>query len=183
MSFIFTPCSIDGLIEIKPKTYEDNRGYFFESWSQRDFNEAGITSQFILDNQSYSEKAVLRGLHYQIRHQQEKIVRVIFGEVYDVAVDLRPKSKTLYNWFGIILNSKIQNQLYIPKGFAHGFLVLSDIAILSYKCTDYYHPEDESGIFWNDPQLCIKWPKLNTNYILSLKDNNLPSISEMELKK
>ena len=180
MSFIFNPCItknneiLTGLIEIYPKIYKDNRGYFFESYSQRDFNESGINISFVQDNQSNSSKGVLRGLHFQKKHSQGKLVRVINGEIFDVAVDLRYASETFGKWFSIILNDEKQNQFYIPPGFAHGFLVLSDKCIFTYKCTDFYYPEDESGIIWNDPSIGINWPNLGMDYILSEKDKKLP---------
>jgi len=174
MPFTFTPCAISGLYEIQPKVFGDERGYFFESYSERDFNAAGIALPFVQDNQSRSRKGTLRGLHFQKRFPQGKLVRVIQGEVFDVAVDTRPGSPTLGKWHAVILSGAKQNQFYIPPGFAHGFLALSDEVIFSYKCTDFYYPEDEGGIVWNDPEINIKWPDLDLDYILSDKDKKWP---------
>jgi len=173
MPFVFTPCPIQGLVEIQPKIFGDSRGYFFESWSQRDFAEAGITLPFVQDNQSRSVKGVLRGLHFQKLHPQGKLVRAVEGEVFDVAVDIRPGSPTLGKWHAVTLSGEKQNQFYIPPGFAHGFLVLTETAVFAYKCTDFYHPEDEGGIVWNDPAVNIAWPDLGTEYLLSEKDKKL----------
>ena len=151
MSFIVNPCPISGLFEIQPKIHGDSRGYFFECYSERDFNAAGITVQFVQDNQSCSSKGVVRGLHYQKNHPQGKLVRVIHGEVFDVAVDIRPDSPTRGKWHSVILSGEKNNQFYIPLGFAHGFLVMSNTAVFAYKCTDFYYANDESGIIWNDP--------------------------------
>ena len=139
-------CPIEGLYEIQPKVFGDARGYFVESYSARDFREAGLPTAFVQDNQSRSVKGVLRGLHFQRQHPQGKLVRVIDGEVFDVAVDIRPESPTRGKWHGGVLRGELQNQFYIPPGFAHGFLVLSDTAVFAYKCTEFYHPEDEGGI-------------------------------------
>ena len=180
MPFTFSPCSIAGLFEIQPKVFGDSRGYFFESYSQRDFEAAGINARFVQDNQSRSAKGVLRGLHFQKTHPQGKLVRAIEGEVFDVAVDLRASSPSRGKWHGVVLSGEKQNQLYIPEGFAHGFLVLSDTAVFAYKCTDFYHPEDEGGIIWNDPAIGIQWPNLGMDYVLSDKDKNLPPLSALE---
>jgi dTDP-4-dehydrorhamnose 3,5-epimerase len=174
MSFGFTPGPIPGLFEIQPKVLGDQRGYFFESYSQRDFEAAGLDPRFVQDNQSRSVKGVLRGLHFQKTRPQGKLVRVIEGEVFDVAVDLRPGSTARGKWHAVILSGEKQNQFYIPPGFAHGFLVLSETAVFAYKCTDFYYPEDEGGIIWNDPAVGIKWPELGMDYILSEKDKKLP---------
>ena len=178
MPFTFIPCPIAGLYEIQPRVFSDQRGYFFESYSQRDFSAYGLGFSFVQDNQSRSSKGVLRGLHYQKEHPQGKLVRVIEGEVFDVAVDIRPNSTTRGKWHSVILSGAKQNQFYIPEGFAHGFLVLSDTVILAYKCTDFYRPEDEGGIIWNDPAIGVKWPDLGMEYILSDKDKKLPSWKE-----
>jgi dTDP-4-dehydrorhamnose 3,5-epimerase len=172
-----TACPIAGLYEIQPKVFTDGRGYFFECYSQRDFREAGLDMAFVQDNQSRSVKGVLRGLHFQKRHPQGKLVRVIEGEVFDVAVDIRPDSPARGKWHGIVLSGEKQNQFYIPPGFAHGFLVLSDTAVFAYKCTEFYYPEDEGGIIWNDPAVGIRWPDLGTAYLLSDKDKALPGFS------
>jgi dTDP-4-dehydrorhamnose 3,5-epimerase len=179
MSFVFTLCPIAGLYDIQPKIFGDSRGYFFECYSERDFCSAGLTIPFVQDNQSKSVKGTLRGLHFQKNHPQGKLVRAIQGEVFDVVVDLRQNSSTLGKWYGVILNSEKQNQFYIPPGFAHGFLALTDQVILAYKCTDFYYPEDEGGIIWNDPDIGIKWPDLEMEYILSDKDKKLPFFSSL----
>ena len=175
MPFTFTACPITGLFEIQPKVFGDQRGYFFECYSERDFSAAGISMHFVQDNQSRSGKGTLRGLHFQKNHPQGKLVRAIEGEVFDVAVDMRPGSPTLGKWHGVILNSEKQNQYYIPPGFAHGFVALTEQVIFAYKCTDFYYPEDEGGIIWNDPTIGIKWPDIGMDYILSDKDARLPS--------
>ena len=174
MPFSFSLCPIPGLFEIQPKVFGDSRGNFFECYSQRDYESAGISACFVQDNQSRSVKGVLRGLHFQITHSQGKLVRAIEGEVFDVAVDLRQDSSTYGKWYGVILSGEKQNQFYIPEGFAHGFLVLSDAAVFAYKCTDFYYPHDEGGLIWNDPDIGIQWPDLGMEYLLSDKDKNLP---------
>jgi len=178
MPFTFSICPISGLFEIQPKVFGDNRGYFMESYSQKNYEEAGIAATFVQDNQSSSGKGVLRGLHYQKKNPQGKLVRAIEGEIFDVAVDIRPRSPTRGQWHSVILSGKKQNQFYIPEGFAHGFLVLSDTALFAYKCTAFYDPEDESGIIWNDPTINIKWPDLGMNYMLSDKDKALPGFKQ-----
>ncbi|MDR0301426.1 MAG: dTDP-4-dehydrorhamnose 3,5-epimerase [Treponema sp.] len=174
MKFSFSICPISGLFEIQPKMFGDNRGYFMESYSQKSYEDAGIAAQFVQDNQSSSVKGVLRGLHYQKKKPQAKLVRAIEGEIFDVAVDIRQDSPTFGQWYSVILSGEKQNQFYIPEGFAHGFLVLSDTALFTYKCTDFYTPEDECGIIWNDPTIGIKWPDLGMDYILSDKDKAHP---------
>jgi len=183
MPFTFTPCPIQGLFEIQPKVFGDSRGYFFECYSQRDYENAGIDAHFVQDNQSLSVKGVLRGLHFQITHPQGKLVRAIEGEIFDAVVDLRPASPTFGKWHSVVLSSVWQNQFYIPRGFAHGFLVLSETAVFAYKCTDFYYPEDEGGVIWNDPDIGIQWPDLGMDYILSEKDKKLPSFSALEQSK
>lgn len=157
-------CPIEGLYIIEPAVYRDNRGYFMETYNQRDMEEAGIRMNFVQDNQSMSVKGVLRGLHFQKEHPQAKLVRVIKGTVYDVAVDLRRGSSTYGKWYGCLLSAENNRQFYISEGFAHGFLVLSDEAEFCYKCTDFYHPGDEGGIAWNDPKIGIEWPELTGDY-------------------
>lgn len=155
---------IDGLCVITPVVHKDERGYFMETYNKRDMEEAGLFMNFVQDNQSSSLKGVLRGLHYQKQYPQGKLVRVVRGAVYDVAVDLRKSSPTYGKWHGTVLSEDNNKQFYIPEGFAHGFLVLSDIAEFFYKCTDFYHPGDEGGIAWNDPTLGIDWPDVTGNY-------------------
>ena len=156
--------SIEGVYVIEPTVFGDNRGYFMETYNQNDMNEAGLDMVFVQDNQSCSVKGVLRGLHFQKQFPQGKLVRVIKGSVFDVAVDLRSDSETYGKWFGVELTEENKKQFYIPEGFAHGFLVLSDIAEFCYKCTDFYHPGDEGGLAWNDPEIDIKWPQLVGEY-------------------
>lgn len=151
-------CKIDGLKVITPTVFGDERGYFMETYNYNDFKEVGIDVQFVQDNQSASKKGVLRGLHFQINYPQDKLVRVVSGEVFDVAVDLRKDSATFGKWFGVRLSAENKKQFYIPKNFAHGFIVLSDYAEFTYKCTDFYHPNDEGGILWSDPKIGINWP-------------------------
>lgn len=153
-----TKCEIDGLYIIEPQVFGDKRGYFMETYNENDFHEAGLDMKFVQDNQSSSTRGVLRGLHYQKEHPQGKLVRVIRGTVFDVAVDLRKDSATFGKWFGVELSEDNKKQFYIPEGFAHGFLALSDEAEFCYKCTDFYHPEDEGGIMWNDSEIGIDWP-------------------------
>jgi dTDP-4-dehydrorhamnose 3,5-epimerase len=155
---------IKGLCLITPAVHGDSRGYFMETYSQRDMTEAGIDIVFVQDNQSMSTKGVLRGLHFQRQYPQTKLVRVIKGEVYDVAVDLRADSETYGKWHGELLTEENKKQFLIPRGFAHGFLVLSDVAEFCYKCDDFYHPNDEGGMAWNDPKIGIVWPKLVGKY-------------------
>ena len=155
---------IKGLCIIQPAVHGDSRGYFMETWSQRDMEEAGLDINFVQDNQSCSTKGVLRGLHFQKQYPQTKLVRVIKGEVYDVAVDLRAGSPTYGKYHGELLTEENKKQYLIPRGFAHGFLVLSDVAEFCYKCDDFYHPNDEGGMAWNDPEIGIAWPKLEGEY-------------------
>lgn len=155
---------IEGLCVITPAVHGDNRGYFMETYSQRDMEEAGINIIFVQDNQSMSVKGVLRGLHFQKNFPQTKLVRVIKGAVYDVAVDLRTSSPTYGKYYGVELTEENKKQFLIPRGFAHGFLVLSDTAEFCYKCDDFYHPNDEGGMAWNDPEIGIAWPKLEGTY-------------------
>lgn len=155
---------IEGLCVITPAVHGDNRGYFMETYSQRDMAEAGIDIVFVQDNQSCSTKGVLRGLHFQKQFPQTKLVRAIKGRVFDVAVDLRKDSKTYGKWYGVELTEENKKQFLIPKGFAHGFLVLSDVAEFCYKCDDFYHANDEGGMAWNDPEIGIEWPELVGTY-------------------
>lgn len=155
---------IEGLCIITPTVHKDSRGYFMESYNERDFKEAGLDLTFVQDNQSMSQKGVLRGLHFQKEFPQGKLVRVLKGRVYDVAVDLRKSSPSYGKHFGIILTEENKKMFYIPEGFAHGFLVLSDFAEFAYKVTDFYHPGDEGGLSWNDPSIGIEWPELKGEY-------------------
>lgn len=151
-------CGIEGLKVITPKVFPDARGYFMETYNYNDFMEAGIPEVFVQDNQSASRRGVLRGLHFQKHFPQDKLVRVVNGEVFDVAVDLREGSSTFGKWFGVLLTAENKKQFFIPKNFAHGFLVLSDYAEFCYKVTDFYHPNDEGGLMWNDPGIGVEWP-------------------------
>ena len=159
-----TKTPIEGLFIIEPAVHGDNRGYFMETYSQRDMSEAGLNMVFVQDNQSMSKKGVLRGLHFQKEFPQGKLVRVIRGAVFDVAVDLRKNSETYGQWYGVELTAENKKQFYISEGFAHGFLVLSDEAEFCYKVTDFYHPGDEGGLAWNDPEIGIKWPEVIGEY-------------------
>ena len=178
--FIFNKTEIEGVFIIEPKVFGDERGFFMETYKQSDFEEAGLNYKFIQDNQSRSHKGVLRGLHYQKNFPQAKLVRVIQGEVFDVAVDLRKDSKTYGKWVGVILSAENKKMFMIPRGFAHGFLVLSDTAEFVYKCDELYHPEDEGGIMWNDPDVGIKWP-LNEEPSLSEKDKEHPLLRDSKI--
>ena len=155
---------IEGLCVITPAVHGDNRGYFMETYSQRDMEENGIFVNFVQDNQSMSVKGVLRGLHFQKNYPQTKLVRAIKGSVFDVAVDLRPGSATYGKWYGVLLTEENKKQFLVPKGFAHGFLVLSDVAEFCYKCDDFYHANDEGGLAWNDPSIGIVWPDVVGEY-------------------
>ncbi|WP_165055336.1 MULTISPECIES: dTDP-4-dehydrorhamnose 3,5-epimerase [unclassified Adlercreutzia] len=183
-NFTFTQTSIEGVILVDIRTYGDERGLFFETYKRPDFAAGGIDAEFVQDNQSASTRGVLRGLHFQIKYPQSKLVRVLFGEVFDVAVDLRPDSLTFGCWEGAVLSGENRRQLFIPKGFAHGFLVLSEHAIFAYKCDDVYHPDDEGGLMWNDPDIGIDWPIPSdasiggTDLILSEKDKRHPLFRE-----
>lgn len=180
MAFTFEKTKIPGVIIIQPKVFGDNRGYFMETYKKNDFAEAGIDKEFVQDNESSSSKGVLRGLHFQKEHTQGKLVRVTKGEVYDVAVDVRPGSETYGQWVGVTLSSEKKNMLYIPEGFAHGFLVLSDIAEFVYKCTDVYDPSSEGGIPWNDATIAVDWPVLDCGYKTSEKDEKHESFAKQD---
>ena len=156
--FTFIKTDIEGLYIIEPKVFGDNRGYFMETYNYNDFKAAGLDMVFVQDNQSRSKKGVLRGLHFQKKNPQGKLVRVIEGEVYDVAVDIRPGSKTYGKWHGVLLSKENKRQFYVPEGFAHGFLVLSDVAEFVYKCTRFYDPTDEGALYYADPDIGIDWP-------------------------
>lgn len=177
--FTFNETSIKGVYVIETQVFGDERGYFMETYQKDIFDEAGIDVNFVQDNQSRSKKGVLRGLHFQYTQPQGKLVRVIKGEVFDVAVDLRSDSPTYGKWEGVILSEENKKQFYIPEGFAHGFVVLSDIAEFTYKCTDFYNPDDEGGILWNDPEIGINWPINDIDeIILSKKDEKWKTLAE-----
>ena len=168
--FIFTQTEIPGVVVIEPQVFGDDRGYFMETYQKDQFAEAGIDKEFVQDNQSRSTRGVLRGLHFQKNHTQGKLVRVTKGEVYDVAVDCRPHSATFGKWVGVTLSEENKKMFYIPEGFAHGFLVLSEEAEFTYKCTDYYDPAAEGGVKWDDPDVGIVWPAVDGEIRLSAKD-------------
>ena len=177
-NFAFTDTSIKGVKIIDVKRFGDERGYFMETYKQPDFIVGGIDAMFVQDNQSSSKKGVLRGLHFQVTRPQAKLVRVISGEVFDVAVDLRKGSPTYGKWEAAILRKENRRQFFIPRGFAHGFLVLSDFAEFCYKCDEVYRPEDEAGLLWSDPDLNITWPTLDCGFIFSEKDKLNPRLKE-----
>ena len=168
--FTFVETGLPGVLVIEPTVFGDARGYFMETFQKEEFAAAGITDEFVQDNQSKSSRGVLRGLHFQKEHTQGKLVRVTKGEVFDVAVDCRPNSATFGKWVGVTLSDENKKQFYVPKGFAHGFLVLSDEAEFCYKCTDYYDPTAEGGIPYNDPAVNVEWPDCGCEYLLSEKD-------------
>ena len=179
-NFTFIETPIRDLYIIEQKVFNDPRGYFMEVYNEKAFKEAGLNLKFVQDNQSRSKKGVLRGLHFQKQHPQGKLVRVIKGEVFDVAVDLRKNSSTFKQWYGCILNDENRRQMYIPEGFAHGFLVLSEEAEFAYKCTNFYFPEDEGGYPWDDPAFQIKWPlKKVSKLFLSDKDKKYLPFEEV----
>ena len=178
--FVFNKTAIDGVYVIEPTVFGDERGYFMETYSEADFKEAGLDYTFVQDNQSSSRRGVLRGLHFQKEHPQAKLVRVLSGEVFDVAVDLREGSPTYGEWVGELLSADNHRQLMIPRGFAHGFLVVSETAEFAYKCDEFYHPEDEGGVMYDS---CgIEWPEIESELILSEKDLRHPKLSELEFK-
>lgn len=182
--FTKTETGIEGLYVIEPTVFPDNRGFFMETYNKKDFEELGITTEFVQDNHSKSCKCVLRGLHFQKQYPQSKLVRVIKGEVFDVAVDLRKDSKTYGKYYGVLLSEENKKQFFIPRGFAHGFLVISEEAEFVYKCDDFYHPGDEGGILWNDPNIGIEWPLAKIGgedcIIQSEKDKNWKTIKEID---
>ena len=170
---------IEGLCVITPKVFGDDRGYFVETYNENDMKAEGLDYKFVQDNQSASKKGVLRGLHFQINYPQDKLVRVVNGEVFDVAVDLRKGSKTFGKWYGVRLSAENKKQFFIPKNFAHGFLVLSDYAEFCYKCTDFYHPNDEGGLAYNDPDIGVEWPiEAGMELTLSEKDTKWGGIKQ-----
>lgn len=178
--FNFIKTKIKDLYIIEPTVFGDNRGYFMETYSEKEFKDAGLDYTFVQDNQSSSRKGVLRGLHFQKIHPQAKLVRVLKGEVYDVAVDLRKGSETYGQWVGVLLSEENKRQFMVPRGFAHGFLVTSDYAEFAYKCDEFYHPEDEGGIMYNDPDVNVEWPDVG-EIILSEKDKKHPTLKESKI--
>ena len=186
-NFTFTKTGIEGVTIIDVRHFPDERGFFMETYKRPDFVAGGIDCEFVQDNQSASTRGVLRGLHFQIQHPQSKLVRVVRGAVFDVAVDLRPGSATYGAWEGVVLSEENRRQFFIPQGFAHGFLVLSDYAEFCYKCDDVYHPNDEGGLMYNDPEIGIEWPALEgeehfdaSHIILSEKDKAHPPLAELK---
>lgn len=177
--FSFIATEIAGVYIVKPTVFGDSRGYFMESYNEKEFRAAGLDYTFVQDNQSGSEKGVLRGLHFQKTYPQAKLVRVLKGEVFDVAVDLRKDSMTYGKWVGVFLSEENRRQLMIPRGFAHGFLVTSEYAEFAYKCDEFYHPEDEGGIMYNDPDIAVNWPDVG-ELILSEKDKRQPTLSQLK---
>lgn len=180
-NFTFQETKIKDVYIIDVKSYGDNRGYFMETYKESDFKAAGLNYTFVQDNQSSSRKGVLRGLHFQKLHPQAKLVRVLSGEVYDVAVDLRKDSETYGQWVGVLLSGENHRQFMIPRGFAHGFVVVSDYAEFAYKCDELYHPEDEGGIMWNDPEIGVEWPDVG-EIILSEKDKKHLPLAQADIK-
>lgn len=174
--------AIEGLLSFKPDIYEDSRGYFYEQFNQHKYKEMGISLNFVQDNISYSNKNTLRGLHYQANQPQGKLVQVLDGKVFDVAVDIRRESPTFGKWVGKILSQENKMQFYIPPGFAHGFFVMSDSALFLYKCTDFYSPKDDRGILWSDKDLNIHWP-ITKGTLVSEKDQNLPIFKNINLNE
>ena len=179
--FQFTKTGIEGLVVVEPKVFGDNRGYFMETYNYNDFKAAGLDMVFVQDNQSKSKKGVLRGLHFQKKNPQGKLVRVVSGEVYDVAVDLRKGSDTYGKWYGVLLSAENKKQFYVPEGFARGFVVMSETAEFVYKCTRFYDPSDEGGLMWNDPEIGIDWPvPENAELLLSEKDQHHQPLKDFE---
>ncbi len=179
--FILTETEIEGVFVVAPTVFGDERGFFMETYNKNEFSALGITCEFVQDNHSLSQKNVLRGLHFQTVRPQDKLVRVVRGEVYDVAVDLRKGSKTYGKWTGVVLSGENKKQFFVPKGCAHGFAVLSGTAEFVYKCSNFYAPEGEGGVIWNDPDLAVDWGRhIDTSkVILSEKDKKLPSFAEL----
>lgn len=180
-NFKFIETDIKDVYIIEPRKFGDNRGYFMETYKESDFKQAGLNYKFVQDNQSKSKKGVLRGLHFQKTFPQAKLVRCIEGEVFDVCVDLRKDSHTYGKWAGVVLSAEKGNQFMVPRGFAHGFVVLSETATFCYKCDELYHPEDEGGIMWNDPEVGIEWP-FDGEVLLSEKDKVHPSLKYSNIK-
>ena len=182
-NFKFIETEIEGLYVIEQKVFGDHRGFFMETYNYNSFKEAGLDMVFVQDNHSKSTKGVLRGMHFQTKHPQGKLVRVVKGEVFDVAIDLRKGSKTYGKWHGVLLSEENKKQFYVPEGFAHGFLVISDEAEFVYKCTDFYHPEFEGGLLWNDEEIGIEWPLDGIEEVLlSEKDKNAQTLKESKIE-
>ena len=184
--FTCTETHFEKVFVIAPTIFGDQRGFFMETYNKKEFYELGIDIDFVQDNHSRSKKGTLRGLHFQVRFPQAKLVRVIRGEVYDVVVDIRKNSATFGKWFGIVLSEENKRQFFMPAGFAHGFLTLSEIAEFTYKCSDYYHPEDEGGIIWNDEDIAIDWPLKEYGIevpLLSEKDKKLQTLKELQVSR
>ena len=180
LKVIETP--LRGVLLFEPKVFEDPRGFFYESWNERSFAQAtGLDVRFVQDNHSLSVKGVLRGIHYQIRHPQGKVIRVVRGEIFDVAVDLRKSSAAFGRWFGVLLSERNRRQLWVPPGFGHGFLSLSDVAEVIYKTTDYWAPEHERTLLWSDPAVGVEWPSCSVKPILSRKDSEGLALQECEV--
>lgn len=180
MKIIETP--LPGVLVFEPRAFSDSRGYFLETWSRDRYREAGIVGEFVQDNISYSGRGTLRGLHFQHPHGQGKLVQALTGDVFDVAVDIRPDAPTFGQWHAVILRAETHNQMYIPPGFAHGFYVLSEMAHFSYKCTDFYTPKAEGGIAWDDPEIGIQWP-LSEAPCLSEKDTTYGLLSQVPIER
>tara|TARA_Y100000992_G_scaffold302502_1_gene276942 strand:+ start:23 stop:574 length:552 start_codon:yes stop_codon:yes gene_type:complete len=180
MSYKVKKTSFDEVLLLEPEVYSDDRGYFFESFNQKDFNHSvGLEINFVQDNHSKSKKNVLRGLHYQVKKPQGKLIRVLRGKIFDVVVDMRLSSPNYGKWFGVIISSENRLQLWVPEGFAHGFLTLSDAAELAYKTSDYWHPKYERSLLWNDDEIGIEWP-ISDEPLLTEKDSNGSTLKEAE---
>lgn len=178
--FNFINTEVPEIIVVEPTVFGDHRGYFMETYHKDEFEAAGISVSFVQDNQSMSSKGVLRGIHFQKEHTQAKLVRVVSGCVFDVGVDLRPNSPTFGRWAGVELSDENKRQLYVPEGFGHAFMVLSETAEFTYKCSDIYHPQSDGGIVWNDADVGIKWPQIGMQPLLSEKDAALPGLQEQD---
>lgn len=170
--------SIEDVLILEPQLHGDHRGYFMETWRKSELESLGVKEEFVQDNQSKSLQKTLRGLHYQLNYPQGKLVRVLSGEIFDVAVDLRKNSKSFGHWVGVVLSGENHKQLWVPEGFAHGFYVLSESAEIAYKCTEYYHAEDDHSLLWNDQELAIQWPLLDDQPLLSEKDKTASPLSQ-----
>mgnify|MGYP005658195377 FL=1 len=173
-----TRTTIKDVLIFEPEVFGDHRGYFMETWRKSEMEQLGVADEFVQDNQSRSQQNTLRGLHYQLKYPQGKLVRVLWGKIFDVAVDLRKNSATFGQWVGVTLSAENRAQLWVPGGFAHGFYVLSESAEIAYKCTEYYHPEEDRSLLWNDPDLAIDWPLLEAQPLLSEKDRTASPLSK-----